>query len=99
VLDAIETVRAGGMYFVTTWRKPASAANVLDRPVIECALTLREQQVAAWWRRPGIEGNRERIDLGVRTVEKHRRSVMQKVGVQEVASLTRWCIQVGLIEP
>ena len=39
------------------------------------------------------------LDLGSRTVEKHRKNIMRKAGVQEVASLTRWCVQVGLMEP
>jgi DNA-binding NarL/FixJ family response regulator len=34
----------------------------------------------------------------VRTVEKHRANIMEKIGVREVASLTRWCIQAGLVD-
>ncbi|MSU22699.1 MAG: LuxR family transcriptional regulator [Opitutus sp.] len=39
-----------------------------------------------------------KLNLSVRTVEKHRANIMEKVGVREVASLTRWCIQVGLVD-
>lgn len=40
-----------------------------------------------------------RLDLSVRTVEKHRANIMEKIGVHEVASLVRWCIQQGLVKP
>jgi len=39
-----------------------------------------------------------RLDLSVRTVEKHRANIMDKVGVHEVASLVRWCVQTGLVK-
>jgi DNA-binding NarL/FixJ family response regulator len=38
-----------------------------------------------------------RLDLSVRTVEKHRANIMDKVGVHEVASLVRWCVQSGIV--
>jgi DNA-binding NarL/FixJ family response regulator len=40
-----------------------------------------------------------RLDLSVRTVEKHRANIMDKVGVREVASLVRWCVQSGIVRP
>ena len=40
-----------------------------------------------------------RLDLSVRTVEKHRANIMDKIGVREVASLVRWCVQAGIIKP
>lgn len=39
-----------------------------------------------------------RLDLSVRTVEKHRANIMDKVGVREVASLVRWCVQSGIVK-
>ena len=39
-----------------------------------------------------------RLGLSVRTVEKHRANIMEKVGVHEVASLVRWCLQTGLVK-
>jgi DNA-binding NarL/FixJ family response regulator len=39
-----------------------------------------------------------RLGLSVRTVEKHRANIMEKVGVHEVASLVRWCVQTGLVK-
>jgi DNA-binding NarL/FixJ family response regulator len=40
-----------------------------------------------------------RLDLSVRTVEKHRANIMDKVGVHEVAGLVRWCVHAGLVKP
>ena len=39
-----------------------------------------------------------RLDLSVRTVEKHRANIMDKIGVREVASLVRWCVQCGIVK-
>ncbi|MEI6051795.1 MAG: response regulator transcription factor [Opitutaceae bacterium] len=39
-----------------------------------------------------------RLGLSVRTVEKHRANIMDKLGVHEVASLVRWCVQTGLVK-
>ncbi len=40
-----------------------------------------------------------RLDLSVRTVEKHRANIMDKIGVHEVAGLVRWCVHAGLVKP
>jgi DNA-binding NarL/FixJ family response regulator len=40
-----------------------------------------------------------RLDLSVRTVEKHRANIMDKIGVREVAGLVRWCVHAGLVKP
>ncbi len=39
-----------------------------------------------------------RLDLSVRTVEKHRANIMDKIGVHEVASLVRWCMQARIVK-
>jgi DNA-binding NarL/FixJ family response regulator len=38
-----------------------------------------------------------RLNLSVRTVDNHRRNIMNKIGVHDVASLTKWAIQEGII--
>ena len=52
---------------------------------------------------PTWEASKQGVSMGgfglsVRTVEKHRAHIMEKIGVREVASLTRWCIQTGLVD-
>ena len=39
----------------------------------------------------------DKLVLSVRTVEKHRANIMDKTGVRDVASLTRYCIHYGLV--
>jgi len=38
------------------------------------------------------------LNLSVRTVEKHRANIMDKIGVREVASLVRYCVQAGIVK-
>lgn len=100
VLSAVETVRAGGMFFASRVRakgggNPATGAK---RP-LDVPLTEREQEIARLVAAGQMSKEiAAKLNLSVRTVEKHRANIMEKVGVREVASLTRWCIQVGLVD-
>ncbi len=38
------------------------------------------------------------LDISVKTVEKHRQSLMQKLGIHDTAGLTRYAIAAGIIE-
>ncbi|MDP3073539.1 MAG: response regulator transcription factor [Opitutaceae bacterium] len=101
VINAVETVRDGGMFFASRVL-PKSGVNPglpLTRPILQAPLTEREQEIA----RLVANGQMSKeiaaqLNLSVRTVEKHRANIMEKVGVREVASLTRWCIQAGLVD-
>ena len=100
VLSAVETVRSGGMFFASRVRGKGGAGAMLPlREPLAVPLTEREQQiaklVAAGQMSKEIAAS---LNLSVRTVEKHRANIMEKVGVREVASLTRWCIQAGLVD-
>ncbi len=113
-LQAVESVMEGGMFFaahVPPTAKPGEAGSsarvapeVKEGPsgpslaAVE-VLSARELEVA----RLVSEGfsSKEiaaRLDLSVRTVEKHRANIMDKVGVREVASLVRWCVQSGIVK-
>lgn len=101
VLSAVETVRSGGMFFASRVRAKGGTASGLTarRPTVPIPLTEREQEIA----RLVAAGKMSKeiaaqLNLSVRTVEKHRANIMEKVGVREVASLTRWCIQAGLVD-
>jgi len=101
VLSAVETVRSGGMFFASRVRAKGGAGVGVagPRPVLKVPLTPREQEIA----RLVAAGQMSKeiaatLNLSVRTVEKHRANIMEKVGVREVASLTRWCIQAGLVD-
>lgn len=101
VLSAVETVRTGGMFFASRVRaKGGSAAGLLTtRPPLPIPLTEREQEIARLVAAGQMSKEiAAKLNLSVRTVEKHRANIMEKVGVREVASLTRWCIQAGLVD-
>jgi DNA-binding NarL/FixJ family response regulator len=105
-------VIAGGMFFAAhVPPKPSGAAqfpkvepSVKEGPQTTTVgavetLSARELEVA----RLVAEGFSskeiaDRLDLSVRTVEKHRANIMDKIKVTEVASLVRWCIQAGLVK-
>jgi DNA-binding NarL/FixJ family response regulator len=38
------------------------------------------------------------LDISIKTVEKHRQSVMQKLNIHDVAGLTRYAIGAGIVE-
>lgn len=100
VLSAVETVRAGGMFFASRVRAKGggSPAPGAKRP-LDVPLTEREQEIARLVAAGQMSKEiAAKLNLSVRTVEKHRANIMEKVGVREVASLTRWCIQVGLVD-
>jgi len=113
VIQAIESVVAGGMFFAAHVPPKSTAAgahqpkvepSVKEGPAVTSinaieTLSARELEVA----RLVAEGHSskeiaDRLDLSVRTVEKHRANIMDKINVKEVASLVRWCIQSGIVK-
>jgi DNA-binding NarL/FixJ family response regulator len=89
-----------------TFLSPAIAgpllADVLAHPTLELSLadrlTEREhevlQLVAEGWTNSVIAG---RLQLSVKTIEKHRASLMRKLQVHDLAGLLRVAIQHGLV--
>jgi DNA-binding NarL/FixJ family response regulator len=112
VLQAIESVIAGGMFFAAHIppkqtdgaAPPKMAPSTKAGPQTTSVnavqtLSARELEVA----RLVAEGYSskeiaDRLDLSVRTVEKHRANIMDKINVKEVASLVRWCVQSGIVK-
>ena len=99
LMDALEAVAAGGTYFGPDFLgKKQTRLNTYERPQRKNGLSPREREVLV-----GIaEGlsNKEvagRLGLGVRTVETHRESVMRKLNIHNVAGLTRFALQKGLV--
>jgi len=114
VLQAIESVVAGGMFFAAHIPPKAAGPGAAQLPKVAPSvkagppttsidavqtLSARELEVA----RLVAEGYSskeiaDRLDLSVRTVEKHRANIMEKINVKEVASLVRWCVQTGIVK-
>ena len=102
VLQAIEVVMGGGMFFATNVPptppsvKPGPRAPSLEAVQILSGREIEVVQLVA----EGFSSKEiaSRLSLSVRTVEKHRANIMEKIGVREVASLVRWCVQAGLVK-
>jgi len=100
VIQAIDTVMAGGMFFashVAAETGPAAGNLPPASGAPPSVLSARELEVA----RLVAAGRSSKeiasdLDLSTRTVEKHRANIMEKLGVREVASLVRWVLQNGL---
>jgi len=101
VLQAIETVMGGGMFFAAniqpeklSFQPPSTNSGSGASPTI---LSPRELEVARLVA-SGLSSKEvaSKLDLSTRTVEKHRANIMDKLGVREVASLVRWCLNNGL---
>ena len=100
VVNAVETLRRGGMFFASTVQAQRGGlrAPVPHTPAVEVLLTAREQEIA----RLVAAGKMTKeiaaiLNLSHRTVENHRAVLMKKIGVHDVATLTRWCIETGLL--
>jgi DNA-binding NarL/FixJ family response regulator len=100
LLHAIETVQSGEMYFSSDVTRVALNQFVRNGGQAPAAapLTNREREVLIHI----AEGlsNKEiacRLNVGVRTVETHRDSLMKKVGIKTIAGLTRLALRSGLI--
>ena len=63
-------------------------------------LTPREQRGPQADRRgPPVEGDRPMLTISVKTVERHRANILEKLGMRDRVELTRYAIRRGLIEP
>jgi DNA-binding NarL/FixJ family response regulator len=96
----LETVANGGTYF-----GPAVAAllrDVVANPDASSAadfLTDREREILQLVAES--HSTREiaaKLEISVKTVDNHRTNLMRKLNLHDVASLTRYALEVGLIE-
>jgi DNA-binding NarL/FixJ family response regulator len=97
----LETVAGGGTYF-----GPAVAAllrNVVANPAASATadfLTSREREILQLVAES--HSTREiatKLAISVKTVDNHRTNLMRKLNLHDVASLTRYALETGLIEP
>lgn len=102
LMQAVQEVSAGGLYFAATTKlepgRPKSSGPPPVKPGSD-PLSNRELEIARLVASGGSSKEiASQLNLSVRTVEKHRANIMEKVGVHDVASLTRYCIQHGLVK-
>ncbi len=101
VLQAIDTVLSGGMFFASNTPAEAPPAPPEAAPPPgppPSVLSARELEVARLVS-SGLSSKEvaAKLNLSTRTVEKHRANIMVKLRVREVASLVRWCMQHGQV--
>ena len=97
VLNAVDTVRRGASHVQAKSGRPPPFAT--RSVVLKVPLTKRETEVARMVSAGMMSKEIAlKLNLSLRTVEKHRENLMEKIGVHELASLTRWCIQAGIVE-
>lgn len=91
---AIRVVRTGGP-FVRPARESVAGPGVQPART----LTSREAQILQFVAEGSGNKQAARIlGISIKTVEKHRQSLMTKLGIHDVAGLTRYAISIGVIE-
>ena len=101
LVEAIRHTRRGNQVFspAISQRIRAQKAGAFMEGGAEAVLTAREMQVLKLIARGG--SNKEiatELDISIKTVEKHRQQVMNKLNIHEVAGLTRYAIAHGLVD-
>ena len=103
VCRAIREIHAGKTFFSPSISKRMDHQKALDRGGMSrkdaCNLTSREMEVLQLI----AEGkaNKEtasELGIGIKTVEKHREHLMEKLNIHDTAGLTRYAIGAGIIE-
>lgn len=93
VEKAVQTVLAGDRYI------SEEAKAILETTDISAKLTNREREVLSMVATGRQNGEiAERLFLSVRTVEKHRASLMAKLGVHSVSELLVYALKEGLLD-
>ncbi|MBZ5727812.1 MAG: response regulator transcription factor [Acidobacteriia bacterium] len=100
LVTAIEEVRQGNSYL-----SPQVSRSLVDALLVHTAppaepLSTRERQILQLI----AEGMRtkevaEFLSISVKTAESHRTKIMHKLGIHDTASLVRYALRHGLIEP
>ena len=93
IVRAVKAAHAGGVYFSDGVQRALG-----DSAAAEGSLTPRESEVLA--RIAAGLSNKEiasALGISVRTVETHREHIMAKLGIHNVAGLTRYAVERGLI--
>ena len=96
VIEAIDTVSAGGVQLTGRLHTPQRAQSLLDGGE---ELSSREQEILVMVCR-GLS-NQEIADelfISKRTVDKHRANILEKTGCKNTANLVVYAIKRGLVE-
>ncbi len=102
LVQAIRTLDAGKRYLspslnIATGDSPESAGGFVDEPSAFSSLTNREREVLQLM----AEGQNTKqiamnLHVSIKTIETHRRQIMEKLDLYSVAELTKYAIREGL---
>ena len=92
---AIREAHAGRLFLGPSVQRPHSGSQFEKQP----ALTVREAEVLQLV----AEGRANKqiasdLDISIKTVEKHRQHLMEKLAIHDTAGLTRYAVANGIIE-
>lgn len=103
---ALKELASGGTYLspsvskhvIEDYRKHIQAKSVTDKTTIYRALTSRQREILQLV----AEGRKSReiaLDLGIskKTVETHRKNIMKRLNIRDLAGLVRFAIRTGLV--
>jgi len=96
--EAIDRVSAGGVYFCSETSRLLREASL--EPERDDQLTSRQRQILRAV--AGGASSKEiavQLSLSEKTVANHRARIMERLGVHDVAGLTRYAVARGLIDP
>ena len=99
---ALLAISRGGMYLSPAITKTAALANLKGGPSGGIGgqaehLTKRELQVLQLIAEgKSTKDIAARLELSVKTVETHRKQIMDKLEIRSIAGLTKYCIREGL---
>jgi DNA-binding NarL/FixJ family response regulator len=96
--EAIDRVSNGGVYFASETSRLLREANL--EPERDERLTERQREIL----RAVASGKSSKeiaaqLSLSEKTVANHRARIMERLGVHDVAGLTRYAVAQGLIDP
>jgi two-component system nitrate/nitrite response regulator NarL len=95
IVEAIETVAAGGTYFSS-----GVSDVLLERRASEAAQPLTAREYSVLLLIAAGQSNKqvaEALSISAATVETHRKKIKKKLGVTSTAGLTRYAIENGLV--
>jgi DNA-binding NarL/FixJ family response regulator len=96
--EAIDRVRSGGVYYSSETSELLRQAAF--RPERDEQLTPRQREILRGVAK-GLSSKEIAAQLSIaeKTVSNHRARIMERIGVHDVAGLTRYAISLGLVDP
>lgn len=96
--EAIDRVSAGGVYYSS--ESSALLREAAFAPARDEQLTERQREILREVAN-GLSSKEiaARLSISEKTVSNHRTRIMERLGVHDVASLTRYAVSLGLVDP